>query len=110
MPDHAELGEGEAGEHADDVELDEPVEVGVEADDQRDRGRGEQQDAVGEHQPVAAVVQLPGQVAVAGQDRGQPGEAVERGVGGEDEDRRGGGLEQVEQHRAAAEHRRRRSG
>ncbi len=59
--------------------------------------RGQQQDPVGEHQPVAPVVQLPGQVAVSGQGRRQPGEAVERGVGGEDEDRRGRGLEQVEQ-------------
>ena len=72
-------------------------------------GGGQQQDAVGEHQPVAAVVQLAGQVAVPGQDRGQPGEAVERGVRGEDQDGRGGGLEQVEQHRACRRTPRRRS-
>ena len=59
----------------------------------------QQDDAVGEDQPVAAVVQLARQVAVLGQDRGQQREAVEGGVGGEDEDRRGDGLHAVEEGR-----------
>ena len=65
----------------------------------------EQQDAVAEHQLVAAGVHLAGQVAVLGEDRGQHREAVEGGVGGEDEDGRGGRLVEVEQDRVAAEHR-----
>ena len=109
MPDHAGLAEGEAGEYADDVELDELVDVGVEADDQRYRAPAEQDDAVAEDQLVAAGMHLSGQVAVFGEDRGQHREAVERGVGGEDEDGGGGGLIDVEQDRVAAEHGRRRS-
>ena len=38
-------------------------------------GDGEEDDAVGEHELVAAVGQLAGQVAVAGDDRRQAGEA-----------------------------------
>jgi hypothetical protein len=49
----------------------------------------EQQDAVAEHQPVAAGVQLAGQQPVLRQDRAEQREAVEGGVGGQDEDARG---------------------
>ena len=46
-------------------------------------------DPVAEDQAVAAAGELPGQVAVPGQQRGQHGEAVEGGVGGEHEHGRG---------------------
>ncbi len=39
-----------------------------EGDDERDGGDGQEQDAVGERQPVAAGVQLARQEAVLGQD------------------------------------------
>ena len=48
---------------------------------------GEEDDAVGEHQAVAAVEELPGQEAVPGDDRRQPREVGVGGVGGEDQDR-----------------------
>ena len=79
VPDHAGLAEGEAGEHADDVEVDQLVHVGVEADDQCDREPAEQDDPVAEHELVAAVVHLPGQVAVLGRiedSTGKPLNAV----------------------------------
>ena len=47
---------------------------------------GEQQDAVAEDEPVAAGVQLARQEAVLREDRRQHREAVERGVGGQDQD------------------------
>ena len=53
------------------------------------RGAGEDEDAVGEGEPVAAGVQLARQVAVLGEDRAEHREAVEGGVGGEDEDEPG---------------------
>ena len=64
---------------------------------------GEHEHAVGEHQPVAAVRELAGQVAVAGDDRRQPREVGVRGVRRERQDRRGRDLQdQVE--RPVAEH------
>jgi hypothetical protein len=53
-------------------------------------------DAVGKHQPVSPVVQLPGQVAVLAQDGCQHREAVERGVRGQDQNACGGRREQVD--------------
>ena len=64
VPDHARLAERERDEHADGVERDQPGDLGLEADHQHDGERGEDDDAVGEGQPVAAGVQLAGQVAV----------------------------------------------
>ena len=57
-----------ADEHPDDVELDQRGHLGAERDDERDGGEREEQDAVGERQPVATGVQLAGQVSVLGQD------------------------------------------
>ena len=48
----------------------------------------EHDDAVREHQPVAAVRELAREIAVAGDDRRQPREVRVRGVGGEHQDRR----------------------
>src|SRR5690349_9683931 len=47
------------------------------------------EDAVAEGELVAAGVRVAGQVAVLGQDRAEEREAVERGVGREDEDEAG---------------------
>ena len=46
VPHHAPLADGEDGEDADDVELDQPRDVGVEGDDEQHREAGQQQDAV----------------------------------------------------------------
>ena len=68
--------------------------------------RGQDDDAVAEHQPVAA----PGELRAAGSRprprmRGQDREAVERGVRGQHQDRRGERLHQVEADASRAEHR-----
>ena len=98
VPDHAGLAEREGDEDADDVELDQPGRVGaVDHDEQRGRA-GQQHDAVGEGQPVAAGVQLAGQVAVLGEDRAEQREAVVRGVRGQEQDERGGGGEQTKRN------------
>ena len=54
---------------------------------------GEDEDAVAEREPVAAGVQLARQVAVPGEDRAEHREAVEGGVGGQDEDEPGAAIE-----------------
>ena len=102
VPDHAPLADGEAGEDADDVELDQPGDVGLERDDQQPGEAGQQQDAVAEGQLVAAGVQLPGQEPVLGQHRAQQREAVEGGVRGQDQHERGGRLDVEEADRAVA--------
>ena len=70
--------------------------LGLERHDQHDGERGEEQDAVGEREPVAAGVQLARQVAVLGEDRAEHREAVERGVRGQDQDQRGRADDDVE--------------
>ena len=86
VPDHPELAEVERHEDADDVELDQPGGLGVERDDQDDRHDGQEDDAVAVGQPVAARAQRPGREAVAGEDRAEHREAVERRVGGQHQD------------------------
>jgi hypothetical protein len=54
-------------------------------------------DRVGEHQPVAALEQPPGQERVAGHVAGQEREAVEAGVTAGVQDEHGRELEQVEE-------------
>ena len=105
VPDHADLAQRERDEHADDVELDQRGDLGPERDDERDRRQGQEQDAVGERQPVAAGVQLARQITVLGQDRAQHREAVERGVGGQHQDQRGDAGDQVQPDREVVEHR-----
>ncbi len=60
VPHHAGLAEREGDEDTDDVQLDEPGDAGVEDDDEGPRRAREQDDAVGEGEPVAPGVQLPG--------------------------------------------------
>ncbi|CAM5733712.1 hypothetical protein SBADM41S_10783 [Streptomyces badius] len=105
VPDHADLAEREGHEDADDVELDQPGRVGAVDDDQEHRRAGQEHDAVGEGQAVAAGVQLTRQVAVLGEDRAEQREAVVGGVGGEEEDQGGGGGEDDEEEGAVAEDR-----
>ena len=93
---HAEPGHGEAGEHADGVERDEGVDGRARHQHQRQRQRGEQDDPVGEHQPVAAPGQPPGQEGVLGDEAGQEREAGEAGVAAGEQDGGGRGLEEVE--------------
>ncbi len=66
-----------------------PLDVRLVDDHQDDGEPGEREDAVAERQAVAARVELPWQVAVAGQHRPDHREAVERRVRGQREDRRG---------------------
>ena len=68
------------------------------------RRAGEEDDAVGEHELVAAVGHLPRQVAVAGDDRRQRREPGVRRVRGQHEDAERGELDHPEQHVLAAEH------
>ena len=98
MLHHARLRQCEAGEHADGVQLDQRGGVAFERDDQQARDHRQDEHPVREHQPVATVRQLARQIPVAGDDRTQPREVGERGVGREDQDRKRGDLyEEVEE-------------
>ena len=103
VPDHPELRQRERREHADDVQLDQLVQVRVEPDYQDDRQPGQDHDPVREHKPVAQVPELTGDEVVLGQDGQQPREALERRVRRQHQDQRGEHLDQVEP-RAAVEH------
>jgi hypothetical protein len=94
---HAEASHRERGEHADRVQRDQVVDVGVLDDQQRDRDDGQQDDRVGEHQPVPALEQPPGQERVARHVAGQEREAVEAGIAAGVQDEHGRELEQVEE-------------
>ena len=69
-----------------------------------DGERGQDDDAVGEDEPVAAPGELARQEPVLAQDRGEDREAVEGGVRGQDQDRRGERLHREEADRVVAEH------
>ena len=107
VPDHADLAQRERHEHPDDVELDQRGDLGAEGDDERDRGESQEQDAVGERQPVTAGVQLPRQETVLGQNRSQHREAVERRVGRQHQDQRGDTRDEEQPERKVVEDRRR---
>jgi hypothetical protein len=62
--------ERECGEQPDGEERYEAGDVGAEADDERPGREGEGQDAVGQHEPVAAIGELAGQEPVPGDDPG----------------------------------------
>src|SRR6202000_1248718 len=67
---HPEPGHREPGEHADGVERHQAVDVGADRDDQRQRYHGQQDDAVGEHQPVPALHQPARQERVLSHEAG----------------------------------------
>jgi hypothetical protein len=94
---HAEAGHRERGENADGVQRHQAVDVRVLDDQQRDRGDRQQDDRVGENQPVPALEQPAGQERVARDVAGQEREAVEARVAAGVEDEHGGQLHQVEQ-------------
>ena len=105
VPHHAGLAADERDEDPDDVELDQPGDLGLEATISSSREPGEHEDAVAVRQPVAAGVQLARQVAVLREDRAEHREAVVGGVGGEEQDQRGGRRDGEEAERVgAAEH------
>ncbi len=104
VPDHAELAEVERDEDADDVELDQPGDLGVEGQDQDDRHHREEHDAVAVGEPVAAGAERARREAVLGEDRAEDGEAVEGGVRREHEDHPGDRDDEVEPRREVAEH------
>ena len=82
---HPGLRERECGEHADDVEVDQVVDIGV-VDPDEERGRaGEHDDAVREDEPVAEVRELARDEAVAGEQRRKAGEPLVRRVRREDQ-------------------------
>jgi len=68
---HAEPGQRERREHADGVERHQPVDVGAREGQQRAGQDGQHDDAVGEHQPVPALGEPPGQEGVLGHEAGQ---------------------------------------
>ena len=98
------LRQRERREHADDVELDQPRELGVVHVDQQAGEARQDQHAVGEDEPVPAVAELRGHEPVAREDRRQAREVLERRVGREHEDPCREDLQQDE-HEPVAEHR-----
>ncbi len=78
--------------------------LAVERPDEGTGDDGEEDDAVGEDEPVAAVGELARQEAVFGDDARQAGEVGIGGVGGENEDGEGGDLGDPEQKSLASVH------
>ena len=93
--DHARLRQREGHEHADHVQRNQRVSVAAE-DDEEDAGeRAEAENAVREREPVALVHELPRKMAIAGQDRREPGKIRVRGIGRQHEDQHRRGLDEV---------------
>ncbi len=88
MPHHADLAERERHEDTDDVQLDQRGHLGLERHHEQDGDGRQEDDAVGERQSIAAGVQLARQVTVLRQNRSEHRETVERGVGGQHQDKR----------------------
>ncbi len=105
VSDHPDLAQREADEHAHDVQLDQRGHLGAERHHEGDRREREEEDAVGERQPVTAGVQLARQVPVLSEDRTEDRESVEGRVGGQHEDQRGHTGNQVQADREVVEHR-----
>ena len=105
VDDHSRLGEREPGEHADGVQRDEVGDVTAEHDDQCSGQGGEHEDPVGEDEPIAAVGELAGEEAVAGDDPGQAWKVGVGGVGRENQDGERGELEEEVHERLSSEHR-----
>ncbi len=88
VPDHPDLREGEADEHADRVQRDQGVRVAAERREQAEGDRREDDDAPRVGQPVAAERELAGHEPVLGEDRREAGERVEARVCGQEQDER----------------------
>ena len=63
---HASTSNGEPGEHPKGIERHEPVHAGVERHHQKNRNRGQNNDAVGKGETVATLAELAWQVMVTG--------------------------------------------
>ena len=87
--DHPGLREGEGDEHADGVERDQRARCDREPDEQDRGGDGERDRAVAERQAVSEPQEQARRVPVAGHEGQQAREAVERGVGRQQQHQRG---------------------
>ena len=75
---HARLRKGERQERANGEQGDQCVAVSLEEDDKQPCGPGQQQISVGEHQPVTQRLELPGKIAMLGQNGRQAWESQRR--------------------------------
>ena len=92
---HPGLGEGDGREDADGVERDQCIDLAAKRHEHHDRHEGEHDDSGAERQALAPEGESTRHEAVAGQDRGEPREVSEARVGRQDQDTRGGQLEDV---------------
>ena len=100
LPDHPGLAQGERDEDPDRVQRDESRHAAAERDDERHGDGREDHDAPVEREPIPAKLEHPGQEGVARQDAAQAREVGEGGVRGEDEQDRGGSLDEEMERRA----------
>ena len=98
---HARLRQREGDEHPERVERDQRVRVPGEQHEEPDRQERQDDDAVRERQPVAPVRELPGDEAVAREERREPREVGEARVGGQDQDQHRHALDGVVERRLA---------
>ena len=94
---HAQLREGERGEHTDRVQGNQVGDARLENDDDDARQGRQDDDAVREHQPVAVAGQLAWQEGVAGVEAGKPREIGEACVRRQHQDEKCCDLESAEQ-------------
>src|SRR5215211_677795 len=82
--------------------MDQRIDVGAEANDQRDGEESQYEDAVRIRQSVSEVAELARREAVVGERREQAREALIGGVRRQDQDRERGSLDEIEQKAAPA--------
>ena len=92
---HAGLRQRERREHADRVQRDEPVDLGVGGQQQDDRGDREEDDPVRENEPMAALRELAGHEVVTGVEGREAGKVGKARIGREHEDEHRAGLQAV---------------
>src|SRR2546425_110654 len=93
--DQARLAEGEGQENAYGVKGDQAGNGRLVDPDQHRSREGQDDDAAGEGQAVAAEGELTWEEVVVGEDGGQAGEAVEGGIGCQEQQNGSGELEEV---------------
>ena len=97
MQYHSPLRQSERQEHPDEVQLDQGCQAGIEDEDQQRSKQSQDDDPVGESEPVPEIIELMGHKAILGKHRRQSGEALKGCVGGQDEYRGGHRLHDIEQ-------------
>ena len=97
MLEHAEPGKRESGEHPDRVQADERIELRLEHDDEQDGDRSEDEDAIGEREPVTALGQLTREERIPGHEAGEIRKTVEARVAAGEEDHHRRGLHHIEE-------------